>query len=431
MSNKTSMWSKYDQDITDLFSSKKIGWRQGAAEILNKHNERYTNAELDLFRTYVARFVKREKIYPGKSQTTKSVSDKGLQFEYKGERPITSVEEAIEFFEVDTKKYVVERFITNAWDVTGAEMGKRTNYQVKVTFVPRKPDNLNFEELTKDMIKQMDKHSPELKDYKYDKVSEKHCLILDLADLHIGKYAAETETGEGYNTKLALKRAHEGLNGLISKSQGYPIDKIVFVIGNDVLHTDTPTRTTTSGTPQDTDGMWHENFLAARQLYVECIEKLRAIAPVHVIYCPSNHDYMSGFMLADSIKSWFRSTSNVTFDTSIAHRKYFVYGKNLLGFSHGDGAKLNDYPLLMATESAQGWADTTYRNVYLHHVHHKDVYKFQAAKDFAGVTVEYLRSPSSADGWHSRNGFQHSKRAVQGFIHSKEDGEAGTITHLF
>jgi hypothetical protein len=32
--------------------------------------------------------------------------------------------------------------------------------------------------------------------------------------------------------------------------------KILFIGGNDILHVDTPKRTTTSGTSQDTDGMW-------------------------------------------------------------------------------------------------------------------------------------------------------------------------------
>ena len=76
--------------------------------------------------------------------------------------------------------------------------------------------------------------------------------------------------------------------------------------------------------------MWYEGFLEAKKLYVEVIERLVTLANVHVVYNPSNHDYQSGFFLADVIKSWFRLSENITFDTSISHRKYYRYGNNLI-----------------------------------------------------------------------------------------------------
>ena len=60
----------------------------------------------------------------------------------------------------------------------------------------------------------------------------------------------------------------------------------------------------------------------------------------------------------------------MTFDVSISHRKYFKYGSSLIGTTHGDGAKTNDLPLLMAQESNE-WANTKHRYFYTHHVHHK------------------------------------------------------------
>lgn len=53
---------------------------------------------------------------------------------------ITSLEEAIEFFNVDTDEWIVERWICNAWDVTmkiDKTPVKRTNYQVKVWLVKK------------------------------------------------------------------------------------------------------------------------------------------------------------------------------------------------------------------------------------------------------------------------------------------------------
>ena len=48
----------------------------------------------------------------------------------------------------------------------------------------------------------------------------------------------------------------------------------MFIGGNDILHVDVPSRKTTSGTPQDTDGMWHSNFLIAKKLYLDVLEHI-------------------------------------------------------------------------------------------------------------------------------------------------------------
>lgn len=253
---------------------------------------------------------------------------------------------------------------------------------------------------------------------------ESYLLVIDPADVHIGKLASSFETGEDYNNQIAVQRVQEGVEGILHKVKGFKIDKILFIGGNDILHIDTPKRTTTSGTNQDTDGMWYNNFLIAKQLYIETLSRLLEVADVHFTFNPSNHDWTHGWFLADVIKTYFKDCQNITFDCDINHRKYFTYYNNLIGTTHGDGAKTQDLPLLMAQES-KDWSTTKHRYVYTHHVHHKN------AKDYIGVTVESLRSPSSADGWHSRNGFQHSPKAIEGFLHSKEHGQVARLTHIF
>ncbi len=86
-------------------------------------------------------------------------------------------------------------------------------------------------------------------------------LVIDPADIHIGKLASSFETGEDYDSQIAVKRVKKGVKGILEKSNGFNIDKILFVGGNDILHIDTPKRVTTAGTPQDTHGMWYDNFL--------------------------------------------------------------------------------------------------------------------------------------------------------------------------
>jgi hypothetical protein len=283
----------------------------------------------------------------------------------------------------------------------------------------------SYQSIKDSIISEMDEHSPKYEYIERFKLKDGHCLVLDPADIHIGKLASSFETGEDYNEQIAVKRVLEGVEGILQKAQGFNIDKIVFIGGNDILHIDNIKNSTTAGTVQNTSGMWYDNFLIAKRLYVEVLEKLMSVADVHFVFNPSNHDYMSGFFLADVIKSWFRNSKNITFDCSIAHRKGFKYGINLIGTTHGDGAKIQDLPLLMAQEFPVWWSETKHRYVYTHHVHHK------TSKDFIGVTVESLRSPSGTDSWHHRNGYQHSPKAIEAFLHHKKHGQVARLTHLF
>jgi hypothetical protein len=286
--------------------------------------------------------------------------------------------------------------------------------------------SVSYDDVKESIIKDMVAHAPKYNIVKRDKATaDSYLLVIDPADIHIGKLASAFETGEDYNNKIAIDRVREGVIGIIDKSSAFKIDKILYIIGNDILHIDTPKRQTTGGTPQDTDGMWYDNFLIARKLHVEILEILRLIANVHVQYDPSNHDYTNGFFLADTIQAWFHDDKHITFNCSISHRKYFTYFNNLIGTTHGDGAKENDLPLLMAHEAGSSWHECKHRYFYTHHLHHK------RSKDIMGVNIETLRSPSGADSWHHRNGYQHAPKAIEAFLHHKIHGQIARFSHIF
>ncbi len=288
-----------------------------------------------------------------------------------------------------------------------------------------KGQDKSYFEIRDEIIADMQSYAPVYPNIYYNEIKDGHLLVIDPADLHIGKLCSGFETGEDYDSQIAVTRVREGVHGILQKAQGFNIDKILFIIGNDILHVDTPRSTTTAGTSQDTSGMWYDNFLIAKKIYIEIIETLLQIAPVHVQYDPSNHDFTNGFFLADSVYSWFSKCEGVTFNVSIAHRKYFQYGKNLIGTTHGDGAKTADLPLLMAQEASHFWHESKHRYMYIHHIHHK------MSKDYGSVCVEALRSASGTDGWHHRNGYQFAPKAIEAFIHHKVHGQIARLTNIF
>ncbi len=282
----------------------------------------------------------------------------------------------------------------------------------------------NLSNLKNDLINDLQSYAPVFSKIERIENKDSYLLVIDPADIHIGKLCSAFETGEDYTNQIAVTRVLDGVKGILQKISSFNIDKILFIGGNDILHVDNPKRTTTAGTSQDTDGMWYDNFLIAKQLYIDILEMLLSIADVHFTFNPSNHDYTNGFFLAQVIETYFKNCQNITFDCSIAHRKAFKYHNNLIGTTHGDGAKLQDLPLLMAVEFSNDWANTKHRYVYTHHVHHK------TSKDYAGITIESLRSPSGTDSWHHRNGYL-SIKAIEGFLHCKHNGQIARITHIF
>lgn len=297
-------------------------------------------------------------------------------------------------------------------------------YKSEMFSIFAKPNRKSIFDLKDGIIKEMSKYSPKYPVIKRKSISEGHLLVVDPADVHIGKLGSKNETGAVTNNDIIIRDVKQGILGILEKAKGFPIDKILFIGGNDILHIDTPRRTTTSGTPQDTDGMWYDNFQLAKQLYVEIIEMLLPIADVHYIHNPSNHDFVHGYMLSDVIATWFRKCRNFTSDTNMTHRKAFQYGENFIGSTHGDGAKQNELPLLFAHEFKKLWADTKHRYIYGHHLHHK------TSKDYVGITYETTRSASGTDSWHHRNGYQHAPRAVEAYVHHKKKGQVARLTHI-
>ena len=284
----------------------------------------------------------------------------------------------------------------------------------------------NYHEFKQDFIDAVEKIRPNhIKIERSELIEDSHALLIDPADIHINKLCSAFETGEDYNSQIAVQRVKQGVYSILKKSKYFNIDKIILIVGNDVLNTDNARSQTTKGTQQDTHLKWFDAFIMAKQLYIDIIETLVQIADVEVIYNVSNHDEMSGFFLMDSLYSWYNTHENITFNRSPSHRKYTTYGKNLIGTTHGDGAKQNDLPLLMCHEASQHWHNCKHRYWFTHHVHHK------TSRDIMSVQIESLRSPSPADSWHHKSGYQHSPLAIEGFIFHKEFGQVARLTTLF
>jgi hypothetical protein len=106
----------------------------------------------------------------------------------------------------------------------------------------------------------------------------------------------------------------------------------------------------------------------------------------------------------------------VTIPVEPAKRHYHRFGRVLIGTTHGDGAKIEGLPALMAAEAPDMWGATRHRYFYLGHFHHC------SRKDFPGCTVETFRTLAGRDAWHAGQGYL-SPRDMQRITIHVEYGE--------
>ncbi len=358
-----------------------------------------------------------------------TVSSSSRDLSYKGER-IRTLEDLLVYAQVDTRTWEVERHTINKWEVGSRGPDGETLtaplFQIKA-WLRRKLVEGRMQDLLSGMFDQFKQAAPS-RPTRSTSSSEAGMLEVSIMDLHYGKLAWGPESGRDYNADIAKNMFWAAVEDLISKGSGFKPGKILFPVGNDFFNTDILGRTTTSGTGQDEMMVWKESFVYGRKLLVQAIDRLREVAPVHVVVVNGNHDTQRAFYLGEVLAAWFGKTAGVTVDNAPTQRKYVHYGANLIAFSHGNHERHANLPLLMATESPEAWARSRHREWHIGHWHVKRHKVFIPAEDQQGVMVRIVPSLCPADAWHASMGYG-GKLAAEAYYWSESDGCVATFTH--
>jgi len=197
----------------------------------------------------------------------------------------------------------------------GAGEGKynqSTNIQIKIWFKRIQGAKSFFKE---NLISELKKLSPFVPLKSFTKTQNGRLLEIDIFDPHFGKLAWGKETGEDYDIQIAEERYLNALSSLLQKASSFErIDKILFPIGNDLMHTDTVVKTTTAGTPQDVDTRWQKMWLKTRAAVMRGILMATEVSPVDIVIVPSNHDFQSIFYLGDLLECYYEKNKNISTD---------------------------------------------------------------------------------------------------------------------
>lgn len=245
--------------------------------------------------------------------------------------------------------------------------------------------------------------------------------ILSIQDLHFGKEGNET-IGEDFENAIKdlLARAY----------RSHKLEKIVYVIGGDLLNMDTFLDTTTKGTPVNSAETAVESYKKAFDLLHWSIFYIKHFCDtLQVLYIPGNHDRLSSFHIAHALSKCFVNIQGIEFDVEYSERKVVTYGCNFFAFEHGDVTK-KVTPLVYATEFASAWGSSLYRTCYTGHWHKSKTTEYVSEDETNGFTLKHLPSLSKSDYWHYHNKFTGNRRQAIMEIHDALYGKTTELAYI-
>lgn len=264
-------------------------------------------------------------------------------------------------------------------------------------------------------------YAPKYKLIKRPKVKDGLLYEIMMPDLHLGRLTDSDEVGIESSPDLYVKKAEKAVTGLLGKVSNYPIERILFPIGNDFFNVNNSGNATAHGTTQREDPRWQRTYSLGKKMIIGLIETMTTIAPVDLLIVKGNHDEERIFYFGDTLASWFHNNPNVTIDHRPIGRKYYAYGKVLWLFAHGYYEDIKRVGGLMPAEVPQMWANSVYHEVHLGDKHHKKEYVLKAEELSNGVMVRLFRSLADPSIWEFDKGFD-SQRAAEGMLWHKETG---------
>lgn len=313
------------------------------------------------------------------------------------------------------KDYTYEEMLRNVKDE-----GPQPFYKVKVRVEPKR--NLTFDDISKTLEVECNRIP-----LKKRKLEPGKLACINLADIHFGMYAAESETGKEINNDVMKARFENTIADFIDYVNRIGATKVRFVTLGDVVHVDNSKQTTTNGTFQQIDGRLCDIMSLAIDELVSACDTILAECPqvvMEYVYVPGNHDRDVGQTIAIAVEKAFRNEPNITFDITQNPFKFKEFGKTFVGYHHGD---LNIKNIDMATfyntpEKAAAFSRCVEKEMHFGHLHHGEVHTMKN-----GITVRYMPSICGASAWEHQQGYG----AVRGTVFEEYDEDSGLVGQYF
>jgi len=318
----------------------------------------------------------------------------------------TNVEQLAEYCDIDVGVWKADKIRTNQWGSSKDPM-----WQFRVEWTRRK--GLSPESAAQSVKQVLDTYTYPVGNKKKMRPIGNKMLEIAIPDLHMGRFV-ETE-GEPYTLQTAYDRWLDAHQYFFARYEDTAIDKVIISIGNDFFNVDNGRGTTTHGTPQREQSSYQVSFEMGLRACVEAVDLWREKAPVQVVIVQGNHDNERDFYLGTALQAWYRKDEDTTIDNAHTPRKYVVYGKTLLGFSHGQ----KDYkrlPTVFHSEQRDALKDIHFIEFHVGHIHQE-----RMIESAGNCVIRSVPSLASKSVWETEMGFSSLKQAMA-FLWDKEKG---------
>ncbi len=141
---------------------------------------------------------------------------------------------------------------------------------------------------------------------------------------------------------------------------------------------------------------------------------------VDVVTVPGNHDPDTARMMAIYLRGVYEREPRVKILANWSAITYMRFGANLFAWAHGDGARPEKLPIIVAVDQPEMWGATKFHYIHTGHEHHERI------KEHPGAIVETHRTVAASDGWHSWKGYRSGKSLYAVTYHEAE-GEISRV----
>jgi len=189
-------------------------------------------------------------------------------------------------------------------------------------------------------------------------------------DLHLDMRSWWRETGADWDTDISERVALSAFHAMMQGAQQAGTALVTFL--GDLLHSDGQLPVTpASGNVLDRDTRFDKSVGTAIRLMRRIVdEALAKHDRVHLLICEGNHDPASSVWLRQMFAALYEQEPRITVETSPFPYYAFEFGVNMVAFHHGHLKKMEQLPMLFASEFPEMWGRTKKRHAHTGHLHH-------------------------------------------------------------
>lgn len=323
-------------------------------------------------------------------------SDKLLKMSEEQSKDVNFLLEAHGF---DKEEWELVNARNNIWNVYSKQDGVQQLYSSKITVKP-KTNRFDMDKLLEVVKKDRKPIEIDIPDYNGE---YRNLLEIPLYDMHFGV------------SSLEYYKPH--LSKILKKIHMKKWNKILIVVGQDLLHNDNFRGQTARGTQIEKVDMV-KAFDEALDFYITVIsEAIKESKEVECIYVKGNHDESMSYGLFRTLQATFRNYPEIKFNGILKQRTPFVWEKVFIGLTHGDKGH-NRIVENFISEYGKLIADAEVKEIHSGHLH------VEKSKDNFGITHRTLSTANKTDEWHDDNGFVGANKRFQLFEYSPTKLEA-------